>query len=78
MKFRSMTLGIPVDLFRAMERGWKRVPGRIACIHGEALQVNTGFTGRSNRKSMADRYINGEGDEIHEGKGKESSCGKGF
>ena len=26
---------------------------------------------------MADRYINGEGDEIHEGKGKESSCGKG-
>ena len=52
MKFRSMALGILVDLFRAMEKGWKRVSGSFACIHGEVLQVNNGINGRANRKSI--------------------------
>ena len=42
MRFGLMAPGILVDLFRAMERGWKRVSGSIACIHGKALQVNNG------------------------------------
>ena len=57
MRFRSMVLWILVDLFRAMEKGWKRVSGSIARIHGESIQVNNGFTERSNCKTI-ERYWN--------------------